>query len=124
MNSQILKPGRFVKVRITVNEGEQGIVVPESAVEKSGNENMVYIVSDGMAIRRLVTTGMRKNGNVEIVTGVNDGDLVITKGKEGVSDGRAVKVHDEFSSSEIINAYKAYRGRNSAKNDKTELKKK
>lgn len=124
MNSQILKPGRFVKVRITVNEGEQGIVVPESAVEKSGNENMVYIVSDGMAIRRLVTTGMRKDGNVEIVTGVNEGDLVITKGKEGVSDGHAVKVHDEFSSSEIINAYKAYRGQNGAGNSKTESGKK
>ena len=95
LNSQILKPGRFVKVRITVNEGEQGIVVPESAVEKLGNENMVYIVSDGMAIRRLVTIGMRKDGYVEIVTGINEGDLVITKGKEGVSDGRAVKVYDE-----------------------------
>ncbi len=115
MNSQILKPGRFVKVRITVNEGERGIVVPESAIEKSGNENMVYIVSDGMAIRRLVTTGMRKGGNVEIVTGINEGDLVITKGKEGVSDGRAVKVRDEFSSSEIINAYKAYQGSSKAK---------
>ena len=124
MNSQILKPGRFVKVRITVNEGEQGIVVPESAVEKSGNENMVYIVSDGMAIRRLVTTGMRKDGNVEIVTGINEGDLVITKGKEGVSDGRAVKVYDEFSSSEIINAYKAYQGQSKAQSNKTESKKK
>ncbi len=109
VNSQILKPGRFVKVRITVNEGEQGIVVPESAIEKSGNESMLYIVSDGMAIRRLVTTGMRKDGNVEIITGVNEGDLVIIKGKEGVSDGRAVKVRDEFSASEIINDYKAYR---------------
>ena len=115
INSQILKPGRFVKVRITVNEGEQGIVVPESAVEKSGNENMLYVVSDGIAIRRLVTTGMRKNGNVEIITGVNEGDLVITKGKEGVSDGRAVKIRDEFSSSEIINAYKAYQGMKKAK---------
>ncbi len=95
VNSQVLKPGRFVKIRITVNEGEQGIIVPESAVEKSGNENMVYIVSDGMAIRRLVTTGMRKDGNVEIITGVNEGDIVITKGKEGVSDGRAVKIRDE-----------------------------
>lgn len=114
INSQTLKPGRFVKVRITVNDGEQGIVIPESAIEKSGNESMVYIVSDGMAIRRLVTPGMRKDGNVEIITGINEGDLVITKGKEGVSDGRAVKIRDEYSSSEIINAYKEYYGKNKA----------
>ena len=112
MNSQTLKPGRFVKVRITVNDGEQGIIVPESAIEKSGNESVVYIVSDGMAIRRLVTPGMRKDGDVEIITGVNEGDLVIIKGKEGVSDGRAVKIRDEYSSSEIINAYKEYYGKN------------
>ncbi len=108
MNSQILKPGRFVKVRITVNDGEKGIIVPESAVEKSGNESMVYIVSDGMAIRRLVTTGMRKDGNIEIITGINEGDIVITKGKEGVSDGRAVRVRSGYSSSDIIDAYKQY----------------
>lgn len=106
MSSQILKPGRFVKVRITVNDGEKGIIVPESAVEKSGNENMVYIVSDGMAIRRLVTTGMRKDGNIEIITGVNEGDLVITKGKEGVSDGRAVRIRAGYSSTDLIDAYK------------------
>ena len=114
VNSQTLKPGRFVKVRITVNDGEQGIIIPESAIEKSGNESMVYIVSDGMAIRRLITPGMRKDGNVEVITGINEGDLVITKGKEGVSDGRAVKIRDEYSSSEIINAYKEYYGKNKA----------
>ncbi len=106
MSSQILKPGRFVKVRITVNDGEKGIIVPESAVEKSGNENMVYIVSDGMAIQRLVTTGMRKDGNIEIITGVNEGDLVITKGKEGVSDGRAVRIRAGYSLTDLIDAYK------------------
>ncbi len=108
VSSQILKPGRFVKVRITVNGGEKGIIVPESAIEKSGNENMVYIVSDGMAIRRLVTTGMRKDGNIEIITGINEGDLVITKGKDGVSDGRAVRIREGYSSADIINAYKQY----------------
>lgn len=112
MNSQILKPGRFVKVRITVNDGEKGIIVPESAVGKSGNENMVYIVSDGMAIQRLVTIGMRKDGNIEIITGVNEGDLVITKGKEGVSDGRAVRIRAGYSSTDIIDAYKQFYDKN------------
>lgn len=97
-NSPVLKPGRFVKVSITINDGEQGIIIPESAVEKSGNENIVYIVSDGMAIKRLVTPGMRKDGNIEIITGINEGDLVIIKGQEGVGDGRAVKVIDALGS--------------------------
>lgn len=108
VNSQTLKAGRFAKVRIAINDGQKGIIIPESAIEKSGNEDIVYIVSDGMAIRRTVITGMRKNGNVEVITGINEGDLVITKGQQGVSDGRAVTIRDQYSSSEIIDAYKTY----------------
>lgn len=111
MSSQNLKAGRFVKIRISINDGQQGIVIPESAIEKVGGEDIVYIVSDGLAIRRSVITGMRRGGNVEIITGVNEGDTVITKGQQGVSDGRAVTIRDSYKSTEIIDAYKKYRNR-------------
>lgn len=108
MDSQTLKPGRFVKVQIAIDEGMQGILIPESAIEKVGNEDMLYIVSDGVAIRRLVTVGMKKDGQVEIITGVNEGDKVITKGLQGVSDGREVIIRDENSTQELVDAFKKY----------------
>lgn len=105
INSQTLKPGRFVKVRASINEGQKGILIPESAIEKSGNEAMVYIVSDGMAIRRVIIPGMTKDGFVEVLTGINEGDKVITKGVQGISDGRQVTVRDEYSSEEILKSF-------------------
>ena len=110
VSSSNLRAGRFVRIRISVNDGQQGIVIPESAVEKISGEDSVYIVSDGIAVRRSVITGMRRGGNVEILSGVNEGDQVITKGQQGVSDGRAVVVRDNYKSTEIIDAYKKYQG--------------
>ena len=81
-----------------------GILVPESALEKIGEEDMLYRVVDGVAIRTLVTVGTRKDGNVEIITGVNEDDLVITGGQSNVLDGRAVSIQDGHSTEEIAKA--------------------
>jgi membrane fusion protein (multidrug efflux system) len=102
--SQILKPGKFVSVKIPIDGDQQGIVVPESALEKIGDEDMLYRVVDGVAIRTLVTSGTRRDGNVEIITGVNEGELVITSGQSGVLDGKGVSVKDSASSSDVVKA--------------------
>lgn len=87
-----LKPGRFVSIKIIPDESQQGILVPESSLEKVGDNDYLYRLIEGIAVRTLVTTGMRKNGFIEIITGVNDGETVITSGQQGVLDGRGVSV--------------------------------
>jgi membrane fusion protein (multidrug efflux system) len=107
LTSQILKPGRFVSVRIVIDGEQQGILVPESALEKTGDEDMLYRVVEGKtAIRTPVTVGTRRDGNVEIITGVNEGDLVITTGQAGVLDGKEVAIKNSSSSSDILDAVK------------------
>lgn len=87
-----LKPGRFVSVKIIPEESQKGILVPESCLEKVGDEYYLYRLIEGIAVRTMVTTGMHKNGFVEIITGVNDGETVITSGQQGVLDGRGVSI--------------------------------
>ena len=106
-NDKVLMPGRFVSVRISLDEGQEGILIPESAIEKLGMDNVVYIVRDNVAIRVLVTLGTNKNGNVEVITGVNEGDLVVTRGQAGILDGHPVRIQGDFSTTEIAQAYKA-----------------
>ena len=106
--SQVLRSGRFAKIRITVDDGALGILVPESAIERSGTEDTLFIVSGGLAMRKVVTVGMRKEGNAEIITGLNDGDLVIVKGNNSVSDGLPVTIRDNVSVAEITDAFKKY----------------
>ena len=87
-----LKPGRFVSIKIIPDESQQGILVPESSLEKIGDNDYLYRLIEGIAVRTLVTTGMRKNGFIEVITGVNEGETVITSGQQGVLDGRGVSV--------------------------------
>lgn len=87
-----LKPGRFVSIKIIPDESQQGILVPESSLEKVGDDDYLYRLIEGIAVRTLVTTGMRKNGFIEVITGVNEGETVITSGQQGVLDGRGVSV--------------------------------
>ncbi len=117
LNSQALKPGRFVSVKAEIDGDQQGIVVPESAIEKYGEEDMVYRIVDGVAIRTLVTTGVRRDGNVEIITGVNENDLVITNAQvSNVMDGKPVTVQNSRPVAEIAEAMKELYKKKNASN--------
>ncbi|MCR5224504.1 MAG: efflux RND transporter periplasmic adaptor subunit [Alphaproteobacteria bacterium] len=108
LSSQALKPGRFVSVKAEIDGNQQGILVPESSLEKIGEEDMLYRIVDGLAIRTLVTTGVRRDGNVEIITGVNENDSVITSGQTNVLDGKPVSIQSGRPVAEIAEALKEF----------------
>ncbi len=122
LNSQALKPGRFVSVKAEIDGNQQGILVPESSIEKVGDEDMLYRIVDGLAIRTLVTTGVRRDGNVEIITGVNENDSVVTSGQANVLDGKPVSIQNGRPVAEIAEAmrefYKEAEARKKAANKK------
>lgn len=117
-----LKPGRFVSIKIIPDESQQGILVPESSLEKVGDDDYLYRLIEGIAVRTLVTTGMRKNGFIEVITGVNEGETVITSGQQGVLDGRGVSVQSaEFL--EQLRSGIVQEAKRPAKNSKEKRKK-
>lgn len=101
-----LRPGRFATVRVALDSDERGILIPESSIEGNAENKTVYIIKEGLAIRTPVTTGVRKDGNIEILTGVDDGDIVITNGQSGVIDGKPVEIQKEITSAEIAGVLK------------------
>lgn len=94
INSRTLKPGIFVSVKVVPDENKNGVLIPESCLEKIGDDYFVYRVVEGLAVRTIVTVGMRKNDAVEIITGINEGDVVVTSGQQGVLDGRGVSIQE------------------------------
>ncbi|MDR0968722.1 MAG: efflux RND transporter periplasmic adaptor subunit [Holosporaceae bacterium] len=121
--SEALKPGRFVSVRTMIDGEQLGILIPESAIEKIGDEDMVYRVAEGnIAIRTLVTAGTRRDGNVEIITGINEGDIVITSGQVGVLDGKEVSIKNSSSTSDIVEAVKEIEQRKKSARQKNAAK--
>jgi RND family efflux transporter MFP subunit len=76
----VLRPGMFVDVTVPVELGP-ALTVPRSAVLDSGSRSMVFIDrGEGNLEARRVTTGWSYADRVEILSGLKEGDLVVTSG--------------------------------------------
>lgn len=87
-----LRPGLFGRVEI-VTEVRDSILLPESAIVASpeGGE-AVFKVTDGRAKMMPVTLGERRPGEVEILSGVEEGDAIIVSGQLKIRDGDGVEI--------------------------------
>ena len=91
----VLKSGILMMVEILKNR-RQAVVVPEQAVIARKRETRVFVVdtkNEGpKAQSRLVELGTRLDGKVEVVSGLDAGELVVIDGTLRVRDGQAVEV--------------------------------
>lgn len=85
-----LRPGLFARVSLILERRENALVAPEQAIVPVGQQTFVYRVVDGKAVMTPVKLGLRRPGQVEILAGLNAGDLVVTDGQLKIRDGAAV----------------------------------
>jgi membrane fusion protein (multidrug efflux system) len=85
-----LLPGSFANVDLTLGETEQALLVPAEALIPDFEATFVFVVVDGHAERREVRTGMRTASRVEILTGLDPGDAVVTSGLLQLKPGSPV----------------------------------
>lgn len=86
-----LRAGQFGRVAMPVGE-TTALRVPVAAVVQRGQMEFVFIVREGRAQLRLVKTGKRLGGTVELVSGVEAGEKVVTENLAGLLDGQPVQV--------------------------------
>ncbi len=82
-----LKPGFFAEVFIQTGGNPAALIIPESALFSQEGRFFVYTVRDGVAKRKEVTTGVRFEGKVEVLKGIQKEERVVTSGHEQLSDG-------------------------------------
>jgi membrane fusion protein (multidrug efflux system) len=87
-----LRPGMFARVRLFTREAKDAMVVPETALVPTGDEQFVYRVVDGKALRTKVEIGQRREGIVEVLQGLDPADTIVTAGHLKIRDGTAVKI--------------------------------
>ncbi len=89
----LLRPGMFARVKIKVGQG-QGVIIPESAIVPlpGSNVNYVFVLKGDTARRRNVTLGRKFDGEVEVLSGVNENEIVVTTGQTKLTDGIKVKI--------------------------------
>ena len=68
------------------------IGVPESAVTIQGNTAFVYTVNDNIAEKKNIEIGKRNFGKVSVISGLDEGDIVISEGVSKVRDKGKIKI--------------------------------
>lgn len=90
-----LKPGLLMHLELQKNP-RQALVIPEEAIITDGPDNFVLVIQkqeeQTIAERRLVQIGARQFGRVEILSGLGEGDQIVTHGTLRVRPGSAVTV--------------------------------
>lgn len=75
-----LQPGRFVKVELIIREIDNALKIPTEAVIPELGGEKVFIVRGDKVQSVKVKTGLRTEGNIEVVDGLNPGDTIVTNG--------------------------------------------
>jgi HlyD family secretion protein len=90
-----LRPGITVEVEITAKTAKDAVVVPAAAVFKNPESGADYVLvagTDDKAHMKTVQVGIRNAESAQIVSGIKEGDPVITTGGYAVPDGTKIKV--------------------------------
>jgi len=89
----LLRTGMFARVSLTLAQRANAVVVPEEALVPVGEQQYVYRIDEGKAVRQRVRTGLRRDGKVEIVEGLRGGEQVVTAGQPKLtSDATEVRI--------------------------------
>ncbi|MCR4436729.1 MAG: efflux RND transporter periplasmic adaptor subunit [Clostridiales bacterium] len=88
----VLKPGYNVDIKIIIDVKKGVLSVPDSAVFDYKGSDHVFIVQNGKTVLRPVKKGIEGNGLIEILEGLKEGDLVLTKPDNSTKEGMKIKM--------------------------------
>lgn len=87
-----LKPGMFGRVSVVYDVHKAARLLPKDALLAEDNVNTVFIVKNGVAYRQTVETGFTNERFIEVVSGLEPGDMVITAGHSSLKDKTKVEM--------------------------------
>lgn len=101
---ELLKPGMFATLDLTLTIRDKAIVIPEPATFRTLDDKraMIYVVdAENQAQLRTVLVGERKSKKVEILEGLAEGEMVVVEGTQKIGPGSPVK----FAPAEAADIY-------------------
>ncbi|PWN06967.1 efflux RND transporter periplasmic adaptor subunit [Rhodohalobacter mucosus] len=91
-----LRPGMFARVKIVYDTRQNTRMIPKSAVISEDLSNSVFVIRDSLAFKKSIQTGYTNGSNVEVIGGLDDGEMVVTIGQTSLQDSSRVSVIDRI----------------------------
>jgi membrane fusion protein, multidrug efflux system len=85
-----LRPGLFANVIVMLGRNEHALLIPEESVIPQGPRTFVYRVVNQTARWTEIELGAREQGMVQVIAGLQDGDVVVRTGHHKLKDGAGV----------------------------------
>lgn len=82
--------GMYVSIDLVTEKISDALVIPSSALSSYAGDTVVYVVRDNTAVRTIVETGSSNSNEAVIISGLTEGDVVVTAGN--VTDGTKVSI--------------------------------
>jgi len=97
-NKGNLKPGMFASVFITTETHHDALIIPKKALILESDLDQVYIYQDGSARKVNLQVGFTAGVDLEVLSGLEEGDLVVTAGQDGLREGLPLRIPDRDTS--------------------------
>lgn len=91
MENKGLATDQTVTVNLPIGEIRQVTSIHKDAVTSRGGQNFVFVAMDGKAEQRTVQIGEAVGNRFEVLGGVAEGDIVVTRGNERLRPGQAIR---------------------------------
>ncbi len=95
----LLRPGMLMSV-VLIQEELDALVIPEQSLISEQSRQYVFVINQGRAEKRQVETGRRRPGEVEIVDGLVEGEMIVVEGTQRLQVGSEVEVIKELAADE------------------------
>jgi RND family efflux transporter MFP subunit len=89
-SKQQIKAGMFGRVIFMPKTAGESIVIPRESIVGSVKDAALYVVNNNVAKLRSVVTGKEAGTNIEILSGLQEGELVVVNGQNNLSDNAPV----------------------------------
>lgn len=100
-NQRRIKPGMFGRISVIYDVHEDALQIPRSAIVEDQRTTSVFVIDGDRAVRRTVETGYGNRGMVEITSGLEDGEQVVTVGQAGLKQDSRVTVINQDGKTEL-----------------------
>jgi membrane fusion protein (multidrug efflux system) len=96
-----IKPGMFGRIGVIYDVHENALQIPRSAIIENDGAASVFIVEDGRALRKSVTTGYGNRGMIEVTSGLAEEERVVVVGQASLKQDSPVTVINQADGEEL-----------------------
>jgi RND family efflux transporter MFP subunit len=91
--SHVLMPGLYAEAKLTLEHKAGALVVPLQSVNQTGGQAAIFLVDANQTLQeRKIAVGLQTANDVEVLSGLNEGDRVVVSDRSGLKAGHHVKM--------------------------------